>query len=113
MDDGLPKLWVLLRALHLRRTYPDWFGKDSTYLPIEARGPKRDHLIAYQRGQNVIVIAARWNAKISGSLGATEIDLPTGSWIHLFTDETIQGGPLRAQDLMKRFPVALLMRNGE
>jgi (1->4)-alpha-D-glucan 1-alpha-D-glucosylmutase len=113
MDDGLPKLWVLLRALHLRRTHPNWFGKDSTYLPLAARGPKRDHLIAYQRGENVVVVAPRWSVKISGNLGTTEIELPTGSWIHLLTGETIQGGSLRAQDLMRRFPMALLMRNGE
>jgi len=112
MEDGLPKLWVLFKALHLRRAHPDWFGKNSTYLPIAAKGPKQDHLIAYQRGENVVVVAPRWNMKHSGNSGPTAIELPAGQWNHLLTDEMFEGGPQRAQDLLKRFPVALLTRNG-
>jgi (1->4)-alpha-D-glucan 1-alpha-D-glucosylmutase len=113
MDDGLPKLWVILKALHLRREHPDWFSANSAYLPIAVEGPKQDHLVAYLRGENVAVIAPRWNVKLGGSFGPTTVQIPEGTWNHLLTGESFAGGSLRAQNLFKRFPVALLARNGE
>jgi len=113
MDDGLPKLWVILKALHLRREHPDWFSATSAYLPIAVEGPKQDHLVAYLRGENVAVIAPRWSLKLGGSLGPTTVRIPEGTWEHLLTGESFSGGSLRAQNLFRRFPVALLARNGE
>jgi (1->4)-alpha-D-glucan 1-alpha-D-glucosylmutase len=113
MDDGLPKLWVIFKALHLRREYPVWFGKDSPYLPMAGNGPRMDHLVAYFRGENVAVIAPRWHSKLGGNFASTTVELPDGTWIHHFTGESFEGGSLRAQTLLKRFPVALLTRNGE
>lgn len=113
MDNGLPKLWVIFKALHLRREHPVWFGKDSPYLPMAGNGPRQDHLVAYLRGDNVAVIAPRWNLKLGGNFASTTVELPEGTWNHLFTGESFEGGSLRAQNLLKRFPVALLTRNGE
>ena len=113
MDDGLPKLWVILKALHLRREHPDWFSATSAYLPMAVEGPKQDHLVAYLRGENVAVIAPRWNLKLGGNLGPTTVQIPEGTWNHLLTGESFAGGSLRAQNLFKRFPVALLARIGE
>jgi (1->4)-alpha-D-glucan 1-alpha-D-glucosylmutase len=112
MDDGLPKLWVIFKALHLRREHPDWFGKDSAYLPMATVGPKQDHLVTYLRGENVAVIGPRWNMKPGWNLASTVVELPEGTWNHLLTGESFEGGSLRAQNLLKRFPVALLTRNG-
>jgi (1->4)-alpha-D-glucan 1-alpha-D-glucosylmutase len=113
MDDGLPKLWVILEALQLRRQHPAWFGKDSAYLPMATDGPKKDHLVAYLRGDNVAVVAQRWNVKLGANFASTTVEFPDGFWNHLLTGESFEGGSLRAQNLLKRFPVALLMRNGE
>lgn len=113
MDEGLPKLWVILKALHLRRDHPDWFGATSAYVPLLVEGPKRDHLVAYLRGENVAVIVPRWSLKLGGSFGPTTVQIPEGTWNHLFTGESFAGGSLRAQNLFRRFPVALLARNGE
>ncbi len=49
-DDGLTKLHVTRRALHLRRARPELFGKDATYTPIDATGAKADHVVAFARG---------------------------------------------------------------
>lgn len=112
IDDGLPKLWVIFQALHLRHEHPDWFGKGSSYLPMAARGPRQDHLIAYLRGDHIAVIAPRWTLKLGGNFAATTVEIPEGTWSHLLTGETFEGGSLRAQTLLQRFPVALLTRNG-
>jgi len=113
MDEGLPKLWVIYRALHLRREHPAWFDRKSAYLPMAVDGPKKDHMIAYLRGESVAVIASRWNLKLAGNFGATTVILPDGEWNHVLTGESFEGGSLRAQKLLKRFPVALLARAGE
>jgi (1->4)-alpha-D-glucan 1-alpha-D-glucosylmutase len=112
MDDGMPKLWVICKALHLRREHPDWFGRDSAHLPLPAEGPKKDHLVAYLRGESVAVIAPRWSLKLGGNFGSTAVELPEGAWHHLFTGESFAGGSLRAQSLFRQFPVALLTRDG-
>jgi (1->4)-alpha-D-glucan 1-alpha-D-glucosylmutase len=102
-----------LKALHLRREHPDWFGAKSAHLPMAVEGSRQDHLVAYMRGENVAVIAPRWNLKLGGSFGPTTVQIPEGTWNNLLTDESFTGGSLRAQNLFKRFPVALLARNGE
>lgn len=113
MDDGLPKLWVIFTALQLRRQHPEWFGRNAAHLQIGVDGPRREHLVAYLRGENVAVIVPRWSLKLGGNFGSTTVDIPEGAWNHLLTGETFRGGALRAQSLLRRFPVALLVRNGE
>lgn len=113
MNDGLPKLWVIYKALHLRREHPEWFGADSAYLPMVLDGPKTDHVVAYMRGENVAVIAPRWSAKSGGNFGTTTVELAEGTWNHLCTGGNLKGGSLRVQSLLREFPVALLVRNGE
>jgi (1->4)-alpha-D-glucan 1-alpha-D-glucosylmutase len=65
------------------------------------------------RGENIAVIAPRWQLKHGGNFGATIVQIPEGAWNNLLTGENFSGGSLRAQNLFKRFPVALLTRNGE
>lgn len=110
MDDGLPKLWVIFKTLHLRRDHPDWFSKDATYIPLAAKGPRHDHLVAYLRGENVAVVAPRWNLKPNGNFGSTTVEIPAGNWNHVFTGENFEGGILKVQNLLNKFPVALLIK---
>jgi (1->4)-alpha-D-glucan 1-alpha-D-glucosylmutase len=112
MDTGLPKLWVLCKTLHLRRERPDWFGREAPYIPLRVDGPKREHLIAFSRGDSVAVLAPRWNVKLGSGFGSTTVDLPQGSWSNRFTGEKVEGGSTRAQQLFRKFPVALLVRDG-
>jgi (1->4)-alpha-D-glucan 1-alpha-D-glucosylmutase len=99
--------------LHLRREHPDWFGATSAYLPMAVEGPEQDHLVAYLRGENVAVIAPRWNSSSAGISVQRRYRFPRGPGINLLTGESFAGGSLRAQNLFKRFPVALLAKNGE
>ncbi|HVN94630.1 MAG TPA: malto-oligosyltrehalose synthase [Terracidiphilus sp.] len=112
MDCGMPKLWVLYKALQLRREKPEWFGCKAPYKPLQVEGPKREHLIAFSRGDSVAVAAPRWNVKLGSGFGSTTIELPQGSWSNVFTGENVNGGSVRVQQLLRKFPVALLARNG-
>ena len=110
MDSGLPKLWVTHRVLQLRQEKPEWFGKCAGYAPLQASGPRADHVIAYLRGENVIACVPRWNAILAGDWSATTIDLPAGRWKNELTGEEGNGGSMQVESLLQRFPVALLTR---
>ena len=55
-DEGLPKLWLVHRALRLRRARPEVFDGRGAYRPIVARGARADHVVAYGRGEDVVVV---------------------------------------------------------
>jgi (1->4)-alpha-D-glucan 1-alpha-D-glucosylmutase len=111
MDSGMPKLWVLYKALHLRREKPEWFSKDAEFVPLSVEGPKRLHLIAFLRGESVAALAPRWNIKLGGGFGSTTVALPAGNWTNVFTGDRVKGGSRRVQQLFQKFPVALLVRD--
>ncbi len=110
MDSGMPKLWIAYRGLNLRKTHPEWFGADAEYTALYAEGSKREHVIAYLRGERVATIVPRWNVKLGAGWLATTLDLPEGRWAHLLAGDTFAGGRVRLQSLFQRFPVALLVK---
>jgi (1->4)-alpha-D-glucan 1-alpha-D-glucosylmutase len=107
-EEGLPKLWVTTRALHLRKSRPELFGPEGTYLPIEASGAKAAHVVAYVRGGGCVVVAPRLPLKLGGDWGDTSIAIPTGQWANLLTGDPVEGGLMEVGRLLARFPVALL-----
>jgi (1->4)-alpha-D-glucan 1-alpha-D-glucosylmutase len=111
MDSGMPKLWVIHKALHLRREKPEWFDESAEFVPLAADGPRKAHLIAFRRGRSVAVLVPRWNVKLGGGFGSTTVELPAGRWINVLTEEVVTGGRLRVQDLFRRFPVALCVKD--
>ena len=113
MDSGMPKLWVTHKALNLRREKPIWFGADAAYTPLAVEGTKKDHLVAFLRGDTVATLAPRWNLKLGGAWAGTTVDLPPGHWKNVLTSEQVNGGRLRVQTLLQRFPVALFTREGD
>jgi (1->4)-alpha-D-glucan 1-alpha-D-glucosylmutase len=113
MDCGMPKLWVTYSALQLRRRRPEWFGKDAAYTPLSAEGLKKDHVIAYLRGDSVAAVVPRWNLRLNANWGSTSVALPEGPWKNIFTGDVVKGGAARMQTLLQRFPVALLAREAE
>ena len=109
---GLPKLWVLYRALGLRKKNPEWFGPAAGYTPLAIEGPKADHCIGYLRSNAVATIVPRWHLKLGGTWSATTIGLPDGHWKNLLTGDVITGGRVQMRAVLRRFPVALLVRQG-
>jgi (1->4)-alpha-D-glucan 1-alpha-D-glucosylmutase len=113
IDSGLPKMWVIHNALTLRRNHPEWFGAEAAYTPLIAEGHKREHAVAYLRGNSVVTLAPRWTLKLGDSWASTTVELPQGRWRNLLTSDTVKGGSMRIQALLQRFPVALLIREAE
>jgi (1->4)-alpha-D-glucan 1-alpha-D-glucosylmutase len=112
-EEGLPKLWLVQRALQLRGERPDSFGAKAAYVPVNAKGPHADRVIAFQRGDGVITIAQRWSKGLlagAESWGDTVVEVPAGSWENRLTGAKLDGGRVRVEDLLRVFPAALLAR---
>ena len=111
-DEGLPKMWVIHRALELRRERPECFGAEAEYTPLEVDGAKHDHVIAYVRGEDVVTVAPRLTLKLDGTWKDTIVVLPKGRWRNRLTGGAVGGGVITMKLLLKDFPVALLLREG-
>ena len=109
-ESGLPKLWVTHCALGLRTRHPEWFDAHAAYAPLPAGGARAENLVGFLRGGRVAAIVPRWPLK-GGDWGATSVELPKGKWCNLLTRDPIDGGRVRAQIIMQRFPVALLVNH--
>jgi (1->4)-alpha-D-glucan 1-alpha-D-glucosylmutase len=111
-DSGAPKLLLIREALALRKRRPDTFGELGAYLAVRAQGEFADDVIAFIRGAPaaVIAIAQRRALTRRGRWGDTMISLPDGDWRNLCDGRSVSGGPTALDDLLHRFPVALLER---
>ena len=110
MDEGLPKLWTISKALRLRRDLPQHFGAEAAYTPLEVDGDKRDHAIASIRGDSVATVVPRLTVKLGGGWKDTTVALPHGKWRNHLTGQMVDGGNVLLRNLLKDFPVALLAR---
>jgi (1->4)-alpha-D-glucan 1-alpha-D-glucosylmutase len=102
----LAKMMLIERTLSLRRRRPAAF--DGRYEPLLT---DVDHLVAYQRGEEVIAIAPRLTNGAPHTVHAT-LRLPAGHWANVLTKETLAGSRLDIGAQLARFPVALLERTG-
>ena len=59
-----------------------------------------------------MTIVPRLVAKLGGDWRDTEVELPRGEWINHMTGARLRGGRIKLAELMRRFPVALLAREG-
>ncbi|MDQ3492679.1 MAG: malto-oligosyltrehalose synthase [Chloroflexota bacterium] len=112
LAEGLPKLWVIQRALAVRREWPAAFGASGRYRPLQSEGRKASHAVAFSRGDRVISVVPRLLVGLGRDWGDTTVDVPPDDWRNALTGEEWQGGRLPLADLLARFPVALLVREG-
>ena len=105
-DEGLPKLHVIRAALAARALRPDACSGD--HVPIEAIGPKAQHVVAFTRGGAAITIVPRLVWRLGDDWGETRLPLPLGRWRDVIGGGTAESD--RLADLLGRFPVALLLR---
>jgi (1->4)-alpha-D-glucan 1-alpha-D-glucosylmutase len=108
-DEGLPKLWTIHQALKLRRERPQSFGAQAAYKPLKVHGAKSCHAIAYLRGDNIATIVPRWTTLLGGDWAQTAVSLPEGRWTNRLTGASVDGGRSQIAELLKDFPVALLV----
>jgi (1->4)-alpha-D-glucan 1-alpha-D-glucosylmutase len=121
---GRVKLFVTARALATRRQRKDLF-QSGCYLPLEAGGSFRRHIVAFARaddGQWCVAVVPRFLTALVGEnqdpLGKnvwrdTAVNLPPEaprSWRNVFTRQSIRGATkIAVGDVLQHFPVALLL----
>ena len=112
MAEGAPKIWLLHRALAARASHPGSFGPAAGYRPIEVRGSRAANVIAYQRGEDVLVIAPRLVMGLGEPVAwaDTLLPLPPGRWRDALHEQTVAQGETALAALLEAFPVALLLR---
>jgi (1->4)-alpha-D-glucan 1-alpha-D-glucosylmutase len=105
-----PKIRVVTTALRLRRSRPESFvGGD--YTPVLASGEASDHVVAFVRGDDILVAVTRWTVRLAGTgWGNTVLPLPDGSWTDTLTGAKASG-PTSAAELFAELPVVLLERH--
>ncbi len=108
-EEGLPKLWLIRQALRTRNSRPQTFGADSTYQPLWASGSGANHIIAFARGDDVIVVAPRLQMSINDWNG-TVLEIPEGEWRNQLSGDLVHSGKQEIATLLAHFPVALLTR---
>jgi (1->4)-alpha-D-glucan 1-alpha-D-glucosylmutase len=106
------KLFVTWRGLAFRALHRDLFARGE-YIPLEARGPSSNHVVAFARrldDQWAIAVAPRWSVTLA-DWSDTELILPPGApddWTDALTG--LVPATLRLADLLREFPVALIGR---
>ena len=105
------KMNVVAAALRLRRARPDTFLSGG-YTPVLAEGAGAEHLVAFLRGDDVLVAVTRYTVRLSETGWVdTFLTLPDGQWSDAITGHHYSGR-LDVSELLNETPVALLERHG-
>jgi (1->4)-alpha-D-glucan 1-alpha-D-glucosylmutase len=112
MDEGVPKLWLIRRALCARQKRTDAFGagEAARYRALFATGARAAHALAFQRGEAVIAVVPRLVLTLREEWEDTALELPPGRWRNELTGDDVEGR-MRLSELLARFPVAFLLLN--
>ncbi len=107
-NEGLPKLFLLHRALRLRHRQRECFGRESSYRALTVSGKLRDRVVAFARAERVVTVVPRLVLGVDGQWEDTGVVLPPGK----FSNVLAPGAPLQGDAPVARlfadFPVALL-----
>ncbi|MDA3660657.1 malto-oligosyltrehalose synthase [Mycobacterium xenopi] len=104
-----PKVRVVAAALRLRRARPRSFLRGG-YHPLLASGTAADHIVAFGRGDDVVVAVTRWTFRLDETgWGNTVMPLPDGLWRDTLSG-TVFTGATPAAALFPDLPVVLLER---
>ncbi|MCV7256487.1 malto-oligosyltrehalose synthase [Mycobacterium hackensackense] len=108
-DGSDPKIRVVHAALRLRHDKPDTFLAGGHH-PLQAQGAAADHMVAYLRGDDVLVAVTRWTLRLGETgWGETTLTLPPGTWTDRIGGRTFTG-TVPAAELFGELPVSLLER---
>jgi (1->4)-alpha-D-glucan 1-alpha-D-glucosylmutase len=115
LDEGLPKLWLIREALRVRRELPACFGAGAAYEALHATGERREHVVAFLRGGQCLVVVPRLWASLPRSTstvewGATQLSLPHGHWHDRLDPARSFKGEVPLPVLLRQAPVALLVK---
>jgi len=108
-DHVSAKLALTRACLALRRSHPASFAEHASYRPLWSTGPRSDHVVAFARGEDVVIVSQRLASRLTDGWKATELTLPDGVWRNRCGDGTLNG-TIEVAELLKTWPVALLER---
>ncbi len=131
-EDGRIKMYVVWRALHARRAHPGLFA-EGEYVPLEAVGSRRDNVVALVRrreAEAAVVVVPRLITRLVA--GPNEQPVGAAAWQdtavvlpnfepetplrNVYTGEVLTPAAVDGRtvlplaDVLRHFPVALLMR---
>ena len=109
IDEGLPKIWTIWQTLRVRREQKAAFTEGG-YTPLYPSGDKADHVVAYMRGEAVLVIVPRLVLTRGGDWGDTTLQIPKARWCDRLSNRTFEGGLVLLANALGSFPVALLVK---
>ncbi len=76
-----------------------------------ARGESGDHVVAFCRGDDILVAVSRWTVRLAEKgWGNTVLPLPDGSWTDRLSG-AMASGPTSVAELFADLPVVLLERD--
>jgi (1->4)-alpha-D-glucan 1-alpha-D-glucosylmutase len=108
-DEGAPKLFLVQRLLQLRRERPELFAPEAGFRPLHVEGRKAEHVVAFARGEDLVIVAPRVVLGLGDGWGATIVELGRGEWQSALNGDIYQSrsamGPLLID-----FPVNVLIR---
>jgi (1->4)-alpha-D-glucan 1-alpha-D-glucosylmutase len=128
LSDGRAKLYLIHRALELRRSGPDLFAHGD-YRPLSVEGPHADRLCTYARthtGRSLIAMAPRFLAGLvppeteaadpfgDSGWASTFIEVPSPELRNELSGTILNASPRRGRyllcaiDVLRSFPVGLL-----
>ncbi len=111
-DEGGQKLWLIHRLLGHRRRHPGVYGPASGYQALRVCGPKASHALAFTRTGGLAVVVPRLLTRLGDGWEGTTVSIPGGAWVDMLADEKVDGGDASVGALLRRFPVAVLAREG-
>ncbi|NCB38923.1 MAG: malto-oligosyltrehalose synthase [Erysipelotrichia bacterium] len=109
-EEGLPKLFLIKTILEMRRNYPV-FNEPDSYIPVEILGSYSENIVAYMRGEEVLVIVPLLRLELKNRWDNTRIILSDGKWQDIFSGNCFAGGSNKIKDLLRDFPVAVLIKS--
>lgn len=106
MNEGLPKMWLIYKTLNFRKKFPELLD-GADYSAVILHGEKKQHGIAFLRGGKVFTLVPRFIIALEENWKETYVDLPSGKWHNILTDEDFSGGRNMVKDLLRKFPVGI------
>ena len=80
-DEGAPKLWLIQRALDVRRRAGDDLRRRRLRAAAGAGRAGRPRVVAFVRGGEVAVVVPRLVLGLRDGWGDTTVELPAGRWV--------------------------------
>jgi len=121
IEDGAIKLYTTWKTLSLRCDH-DVLFRDGEYQDLHVHGSQSHYVCAFARHHDrtsMIVVVPRLvhsltNGERRSPIGDvwtdTTLTLPTGTYRNLFTAETVEGNEVAMSEVLKTFPIAILVR---